>query len=295
MMTFANYMKEKKDQIDRNLRTLLQTDIPQFSTLYKAMNYSLMAGGKRIRPILLLATLEALGKDSTPYVSLACALECVHSYSLIHDDLPAMDNDDLRRGKPTNHVVFGEGTAILAGDGLLTYAFELMARQQQIASEKLVQCMAVFAHAAGPAGMVGGQAFDLESEGNLHIGKKGLELLHYAKTGVIFKAAIELAALLGDASEDEKNMLDTYAVYMGLTFQITDDILDVIGDESVIGKPVGSDQKNDKATYVTIFSLEEAKRMAKEAAQKAIDAISPLGEAAWFLRELVSYMLVRTK
>ena len=294
-MTFKDYMKEKKSQIDRQLCTLLQTDVPQFSTLYKAMNYSLMAGGKRIRPILLLATLEALGKDSTPYLELACALECVHSYSLIHDDLPAMDNDDLRRGKPTNHVVFGEGTAILAGDGLLTYAFELMARQQQIAPEKLTQCIAVFAHAAGPAGMVGGQAFDLESEGNLHIGRKGLELLHQAKTGVIFKAAIDLAALLGDADEKEKQMLDAYAVNMGLTFQITDDILDVVGDEAVIGKPVGSDEKNDKATYVTIFSLEEARNMAKEAAQKAIDAIARLGEQAWFLRDLVSYMLVRTK
>lgn len=293
-MTFTEYMREKKQQIDRHLSTLLQTDIPQFSTLYKAMNYSLMAGGKRIRPILLLATIEALGKDSAPYLELACALECVHSYSLIHDDLPAMDNDDLRRGKPTNHVVFGEGTAILAGDGLLTYAFELMARQP-IVPEKLTQCIAVFAHAAGPAGMVGGQAFDLESEGNLHIGKRGLELLHQSKTGVIFKAAIDLAALLGDADETEKQMLDAYAMNMGLTFQITDDILDVVGDEAVIGKPVGSDEKNDKATYVTIFSLEEARRMAKEAAQQAIDAIAPLGEQAWFLRDLVSYMLVRTK
>ena len=229
-MKFTEYMKVKKSQIDRQLSTLLQTDVPQFSTLYKAMNYSLMAGGKRIRPILLLATLEALGKDSTPYLEMACALECVHSYSLIHDDLPAMDNDDLRRGKPTNHVVFGEGTAILAGDGLLTYAFELMARQRQIAPEKLAQCIAIFAHAAGPAGMVGGQAFDLESEGNFHIGRDGLELLHQAKTGVIFKAAIDLAALLGDADEKEKQMLDAYAVNMGLTFQITDDILDVVGD-----------------------------------------------------------------
>ncbi len=293
-MTFTEYMREKKQQIDMHLSTLLHTDIPQFSTLYKAMNYSLMAGGKRIRPILLLATIEALGKDSAPYLELACALECVHSYSLIHDDLPAMDNDELRRGKPTNHVVFGEGTAILAGDGLLTYAFELMARQP-IAPEKLAPCIAVFAHAAGPAGMVGGQAFDLESEGNLHIGKRGLELLHQSKTGVIFKAAIDLAALLADANETEKQMLDAYAVNMGLTFQITDDILDVIGDEAVIGKPVGSDEKNDKATYVTIFSLEEARRMAKEAAQQAIDAIAPLGEQAWFLRDLVSYMLVRTK
>lgn len=294
-MNFADYMKEKKRCIDERLESLLQTDVPQFSRLYQAMNYSLLAGGKRIRPILLLATLEALGRDAEPYVDLACALECVHSYSLIHDDLPAMDNDELRRGKPTNHVVFGEGTAILAGDGLLTYAFELMASQAHIKAEKLMECIRIFAHAAGPAGMVGGQAFDLASEGNADIGQKGLELLHYAKTGIIFKAAIALAALLGDADAGQKKALDTYAFYMGLTFQITDDILDVVGDEAALGKPVGSDLKNDKATYVTIFSLDEARRMAKEAADKATAAVEPLGPKAWFLRELVSYMLVRTK
>lgn len=294
-MNFKAYMKDKKRHIDEQLATLLHTDVPQFERLYEAMNYSLMAGGKRIRPILLLATVEALGKDSTPYVEMACALECVHSYSLIHDDLPAMDNDDLRRGKPTNHVVYGEGNAILAGDGLLTYAFELMAKQSHIEPHKLARCIQTFAHAAGPAGMVGGQAFDLESEGNKQIGRQGLELLHHAKTGVIFKAAIDLAAILADASPAEQAMLDTYATYMGLTFQITDDMLDVIGDEAEIGKPVGSDAKNDKATYVTIFSLEEARHMAEEAAQRAIEAIAPLGEQAWFLRELVAYLLVRTK
>lgn len=294
-MNFSDYMKEKKCRIDDRLQSLLQTDVTQFSQLYEAMNYSLLAGGKRIRPILLLAALEALGKDSAPYLDLACALECIHSYSLIHDDLPAMDNDDLRRGKPTNHVVYGEGTAILAGDGLLTYAFELMASQSGIEAEKLIQCIRLFAHAAGPAGMVGGQAFDLASEGNVSIGRHGLELLHYAKTGIIFKAILALAALLGDADEAQKKALDTYACYMGLTFQITDDILDVAGDESSLGKPVGSDLKNNKATYVTIFSLDEARRMARESAEMAIHAVEPLGQNAWFLRDLVSYMLVRTK
>ena len=294
-MKFKEYMKEKKERIDSRLAELLRTDTPQFARLYEAMNYSLLAGGKRIRPILLLATLEVLGKDSEPYLDLACALECVHSYSLIHDDLPAMDDDDLRRGKPTNHVVFGEGMAILAGDGLLTYAFELMAAQRHINAGKLAECIRIFAKAAGPAGMVGGQAFDLESEGNMAVGRQGLELLHYSKTGVIFKAAIDLAAVLGEADEGQRKALETYASYMGLTFQITDDILDVVGDETVLGKPVGSDEKNDKATYVTIFSLDEAKRMAGEAADAAIAATAPLGERAWFLRELVSYLLVRTQ
>jgi geranylgeranyl diphosphate synthase type II len=292
MMDFKTYVTEKKALIDQRLGELLHTDVPQFTKLYDAMNYSLLAGGKRIRPILMLATLEALGKDTAPYVDVACALECIHSYSLIHDDLPAMDDDALRRGKPTNHVVYGEGMAILAGDGLLTFAFELMARQP-LDPAKLAQCIAVFAKAAGPAGMVGGQAFDLLSEGNEAIGIDGLKLLHRMKTGIIFQGAIDLAAILGDAAPTQRALLETYARQMGLTFQITDDILDFTGDEAVLGKPVGSDAKNHKATYVTIFSLDEAKRMAREAASAAIAATAPLGDKAWFLRDLVSYLLVR--
>lgn len=292
-MDIKTYLDEKKGVIDKRLVTLLHTEVPQFSRLYESMNYSLMAGGKRIRPILLLATIEALGKDYTPYLDLACALECVHSYSLIHDDLPAMDDDDLRRGKATNHIVYGEGMAILAGDGLLTFAFELMARQNHIDPAKLARCIAVFAKAAGPAGMVGGQAFDLMSEGNENIGLNGLKLLHRMKTGVIFQAAINLAAILGDASPEQAACLDTYARQMGLTFQITDDILDFTGDEAVLGKPIGSDAKNHKATYVTIFSLKKAKILAREAAEAACAAIEPLGPQAWFLRELVMALLVR--
>lgn len=293
-MMFKAYMAAKKTLIDQRLSQLVQTEVPQFQPLYESMNYSLLAGGKRIRPILLLAAIEALGKDSAPYLDLACALECVHTYSLIHDDLPAMDNDDLRRGKPTNHVVYGEAMAILAGDGLLTYAFELMARQP-LEPAKLVRCLATFAKAAGPAGMVGGQAFDVTSAGNLSIGLEGLKLLHRSKTGVIFGAAIELACILGDATPAEERALMTYALQMGLTFQITDDILDAIGDEAKMGKPAGSDVKNHKATYVTIFSLDEARKQAAEAAQKATEAVSPLGDAAQFLKDLVAYMLVRVQ
>ena len=257
------------------------------------MNYSLLAGGKRIRPVLLLATVEALEQDASPYTGLACALECIHTYSLIHDDLPCMDDDDLRRGKPTNHVVYGAGLATLAGDGLLTFAFELMASQKGIAPDKLNRCIAVIARAAGPAGMVGGQAFDLASDGDMAIGREGMELLHRSKTGVIFKAAIDMAAIVADASPQQRQALEAYASYMGLTFQITDDILDVVGDEALLGKPVGSDARNDKATYVTIFSLDEARRMAREAAGKAVQALEPLGPQAWFLKELVEHLLVR--
>lgn len=293
-MTFEDYLQQKKQAVDSRLAQLLQTDQPRFARLYEAMNYSLLAGGKRLRPILLLATVETLGKEAAPYLDLACALECIHTYSLIHDDLPCMDDDDLRRGRATNHVVYGAGLATLAGDGLLTFAFELLARQQ-VEAEKLCRCIEIIARAAGPAGMVGGQAFDLASNGEMAIGREGMELLHRSKTGVIFQAAIDMAAVLADASAAEAKALDAYAQQLGLTFQITDDILDVVGDEKLLGKPVGSDEKNDKATYVTIFSLDEAKRMAQEAAAKADAALAPFGEKAWFLRQLAQSLLTRVQ
>jgi len=292
-MMLQEYMKEQKKHIDARLKELLCTDVKAFERLYESMNYSLNGGGKRIRPILMLAVIEMLGKNSRPYLDMACALECVHTYSLIHDDLPAMDNDDYRRGNLTNHKVYGDGMAILAGDGLLTYAFELMASQKQIESSKISAIISTFARAAGPAGMVGGQAFDLESEGNMEIGIDGLKLIHKAKTGVMFKAAIDIAAIVGDATLEERNALDDYALYMGLTFQITDDILDVVGESHVLGKPVGSDKKNKKATYVTIFSLEEARRLARQSAESASASLTPFGDRARILKELVEYMLVR--
>lgn len=287
------YMEEKKALIEERLSQLVHTDVEPFSKLYEAMNYSLMAGGKRIRPILFLAALDALGKDWHSYVDIACALECVHTYSLIHDDLPCMDDDDLRRGKPTNHVVYGAGLATLAGDGLLTFAFELLGRQKDVDPKAMLQCIAIFARAAGPSGMVGGQSYDLASEGNLSIGLSGLQLLHDSKTGVIFKAAIDMAAILGGATEIQRQQLRDYAHHLGLTFQITDDILDCVGDEASLGKPVGSDERNHKATYVTIFSLEKARELAKDASEAAVAAIEPWGERAWFLKSLVQSMLTR--
>lgn len=278
--------------IEQYLEGLFSTDKP-YGRLQEAMRYSLLSGGKRIRPVLTLELARLGGIDWHLALPYACALELVHTYSLIHDDLPCMDDDDLRRGKPTNHVVYGAGLATLAGDGLLTFAFELMASQKGIAPDKLNRCIAVIARAAGPAGMVGGQAFDLASDGDMAIGREGMELLHRSKTGVIFKAAIDMAAIVADASQQQRQALEAYASYMGLTFQITDDILDVVGDEALLGKPVGSDARNDKATYVTIFSLDEARRMAREAAGKAVQALEPLGPQAWFLKELVEHLLVR--
>lgn len=289
------YLAAKKTVIEARLQQLLPVMEPAFAPLYKAMNYSLLAGGKRIRPILFLAALEALGKESSVYMDVACALECVHSYSLIHDDLPAMDNDDLRRGKPTNHRVFGEGMAILAGDGLLTFAFELLARQRVADAEKIGACIRVLAHAAGPAGMVGGQAYDLLSEGHGDIGTEGLKLMHRGKTGVIFEAVMSMAGILAAAPAAVRQVLQVYAEQLGLTFQITDDILDACGTEAELGKPVGSDVKNNKATYVTLFSLDKAKQLAQESAQQAVAAVAPLGASARFLRDLPEYLLVRVK
>lgn len=291
-MMLKEYLKDQKKLVDARLAQLLQTDVAAFDKLYESMNYSLLQGGKRIRPILMMAVLEALGREAASYLDVACALECVHTYSLIHDDLPAMDDDRYRRGNLTNHVVYGDGMAILAGDGLLTFAFELIARQE-LPPDKLIEVVRILAAAAGPAGMVGGQAYDLASEGDLSIGLDGLKLMHRAKTGEIFKAAIDIAAVLGDASPAQRQALERYAVQLGLTFQITDDILDVVGDEKTLGKPVGSDEKNHKATYVTILSLEEARRLARQAVDEAVEALAPFGRSAAMLQSLVEYLLVR--
>ena len=253
-----------------------------------------MAGGKRLRPIMLMAAADAVRAKGTDYLTTGCAMEMIHTYSLIHDDLPAMDDDDYRRGKLTNHKVYGAGMATLAGDALLTLAFEVMLRQQGVSAEKLVQVVREISQAAGPDGMGGGQALDLESEGK-QISMETMKKIHLGKTGALFRAAIRSGAILGGASEDELQALTVYADNFGLAFQITDDILDVIGDEKVIGKPVGSDEKNHKSTYVTLTSLEEAQRLAQEAVDTAIDALKIFGEEADFLRELVAYLMKRNK
>jgi geranylgeranyl diphosphate synthase type II len=241
-----------------------------------------------------MAAADAVGAKGTDYLTTGCAMEMIHTYSLIHDDLPAMDDDDYRRGKLTNHKVYGAGMATLAGDALLTLAFEVMLRQQGVSAETLVQVVREISQAAGPDGMGGGQAHDLESEGK-QISMETMKKIHLGKTGALFRAAIRSGAILGGASEDELQALTVYADNFGLAFQITDDILDVIGDEQVIGKPVGSDEKNHKSTYVTLTSLEEAQKLAQEAVDTAIDALKIFGEEADFLRELVAFLVKRNK
>lgn len=265
--------------------------VPQ---LADSMRYSLMAGGKRLRPILVMAAADAVGARGTDFVQVACGIEMIHTYSLIHDDLPAMDNDDYRRGKLTNHKVYGEALAILAGDALLTQAFEVILRQQGVPAEVLVQVVREMSVAAGPNGMVGGQVIDMLSEGK-RISLEELRRMHMGKTGALFRAAIRSGAILGGADAVRLEALTTYADCFGLAFQITDDILDVVGDEAVIGKPVGSDERNDKSTYVTLTSLEEARELAAETVAKALKALELFGREADFLRELVQMLLERNK
>ena len=262
--------------------------------LAESMEYSLMAGGKRLRPILVMAAADAVGARGTDFVQAACGIEMIHTYSLIHDDLPAMDNDDYRRGKLTNHKVFGEALAILAGDALLTQAFEVILRQQGVPAQVLLEVLREMSIAAGPNGMVGGQVIDMLSEGK-RISMEELRKMHMGKTGALFRAAIRSGAILGGASEAQLAALTTYADCFGLAFQITDDILDVVGDEAVIGKPVGSDERNEKSTYVTLTSLDEAKKLAADTVQQALEALEIFDDEAKFLRDLVKMLLDRNK
>lgn len=280
--------------VEKQLLKELKANPSLDKTLGEAMEYSLMAGGKRLRPILLMAAAEAVGAKGEDFLTAACAMEMVHTYSLIHDDLPAMDNDDYRRGKLTNHKVFGDGMAILAGDALLTLAFETALRQEGVSETVKLAVLREISIAAGQSGMVGGQAMDLQAEGK-RIDMATLRSLHMGKTGALFHAAIRAGALLGGASEPELRALTTYADKFGLAFQITDDILDVTGDQEVIGKPVGSDERNEKSTYVSLTSLDEAKKLAEDTVAEAVEALEPLGPKADFLRQLVMFLVSRNK
>lgn len=293
-VNFKAEWKKRADLVEEGLLRELKKVPAYDETLEKAMEYSLMAGGKRLRPVLLMAAADAVGKDGAAFLTTGCAIEMIHTYSLIHDDLPAMDNDDYRRGKPTNHKVFGDGIAVLAGDALLTLAFEVMLRQEGAAPETLVTVVSEMSRAAGPYGMVGGQVLDLEGEGR-RLDLAALRKIHMGKTGALFCAAIRSGAILAGAKEEELAALTLYAERFGLAFQITDDILDVTGDEAAIGKPVGSDVRNEKATYVTLTSLEEAQKLAEAAVSEAVEALRIFDERAAFLRELALFLLRREK
>lgn len=286
------YCHDKGKIIDDALTKFIPKDQQYLDIIFDAMRYSLFAGGKRLRPMLLMASADAVGGDGSSFLNMACGLEMIHTYSLIHDDLPAMDNDDYRRGKLTNHKVFGEGMAILAGDALLTAAFEVMLSQTSVAPHALLSVIREISSAAGPAGMVGGQAIDLVSEGK-SLDLAALQYMHRAKTGALFRAAIRGGALLAGATNHQVDQLTRYAEEFGLAFQITDDILDVTGTQEKIGKPVGSDIRNHKATYVTLYSLDTARQMAQQAVKNALVALSDFGGEADILRAFVKYLISR--
>ncbi|MFX3622600.1 MAG: polyprenyl synthetase family protein [Ectobacillus sp.] len=285
-MTFASFIKESKELIDtQTVQYVKRLDCPE--ALKNAMIYSLEAGGKRIRPLLLFATLHAFGKGREIGIPAACALEMIHTYSLIHDDLPCMDDDDLRRGKPTNHKVFGEAIAILAGDGLLTYAFEVIAENPHpdATAAMNLRLVAELAKAAGPAGMVAGQVADMEAEGK-ELTLAQLEYVHQNKTGRLLEFSVLAGAVLAGASREQIEKLMIFARNLGLAFQIRDDILDIEGTEAEIGKPVGSDMENEKSTYTTLFSIERAKEILQETIMQAKAAVSSLQLADEYLLEI---------
>ena len=291
---FKDLWQRRVKLVEEDLLKELRRTQSLDENLMRAMEYSLMAGGKRLRPILLMAAADAINGAGEKFITVADALELIHTYSLIHDDLPAMDDDDYRRGKLTNHKVFGEATAILAGDALLTLAFEVVLRQEDVPPEILLSVLNEISIAAGAAGMVGGQAIDLRSEG-VQIDLATLKLMHMGKTGALFKAAIRSGAILAQADSDKLNSLTRYAEAFGLAFQITDDILDVTGDAKLLGKSTGSDAKKHKATYVSLTSLDEAKRLAQAAVDEALNALKDFGNEADFLRGLVQYLIAREK
>ena len=285
---------QRRALVEKALLQELKSAPPIDKTLADAMEYSGMAGGKRLRPILVMAAADAVGADGAQFVTTGCAIEMIHTYSLIHDDLPAMDNDDYRRGKLTNHKVYGTGMATLAGDALLTLAFEVMLRQKGVTEATRLAVVREMSRAAGMNGMVGGQAIDLESEGK-QIPLERLREMHMGKTGALFRAAVRSGAILAGATDDQLAALTKYADAFGLAFQITDDILDVVGDKATIGKPVGSDERNHKSTYVTLLSLEKAQALAKETVDDAIAALASFGPEADFLRDLVQMLIERKK
>ncbi len=295
-MDIKSYLKERCRTVDEALERYLPKDNELPFSLHKAMRYSVFAGGKRVRPILLLAACEAAGGMVAQALPAACAMEMIHTYSLIHDDLPAMDDDDFRRGNPTNHKVFGEAIAILAGDALLTEAFILLSRQAEAAgvpSDALLKVIGEIAVCAGSRGMVGGQVVDMESEGNREIEFATVQYIHTHKTGALIKASVRSGALLGGADPQCLAAMTRYGEAIGLAFQIADDILDIEGTTEEIGKDAGSDEARGKATYPAVIGLAESKRLATELVERAFSALEPLGDKGDPLREIATYIIKR--
>lgn len=297
MMNLDEYIAERLTRIDAELGRYLPAGERLPTSLHQAMRYSIFAGGKRIRPLLAIAACEAVGGEVTNVLPAACALEMIHTYSLIHDDLPAMDDDDYRRGQLTNHKVFGEATAILAGDALLTQAFILLAAEppgESVNAAERLRVLQIIATAAGSLGMVGGQVVDMESE-TKPVELPVIEYIHTHKTGALILASLQAGAILGGADSRAFAALTRYGECAGLAFQIADDILDIVGEQTLLGKDVGSDVQRGKATYPALLGLAESRRRAEELRDLAIAALAPLGANAEPLRALVSFIVDRSR
>ncbi|CAB1250076.1 farnesyl diphosphate synthase [Ruminococcaceae bacterium BL-4] len=294
-LEFDLKLKKLCKLIDQALKIYVPEETGLIANLTESMRYSLLAGGKRLRPILVLEFCGICKGEPEKALPFACALEMVHTYSLIHDDLPCMDDDDLRRGRASNHKVYGEDIALLSGDALLTKAFEVMLAPDSVAlagASRAAEAAGILAGAAGDHGMVGGQVIDLESEGH-EIDLNTLQIMDANKTGALICAAAQMGCALAGASKEMRKAADDYAKAIGLAFQIQDDILDVEGDTKSLGKPVGSDAENEKSTYVSILGISKAQQRVKDLTKEAVFALEPFGERAEFLKALAENLSER--
>lgn len=291
-MAINDYLKDKSCLIERRLDELIPEKNVPYNQLYRAARYALLGGGKRLRPILTLATVEMFGTPEETALTPACALEMVHTYSLIHDDLPCMDDDDYRRGKPSLHKAFPEGHAVLTGDYLLTYAFEVLASSEGISAPQKIQLMHLLAKNAGGEGMVGGQVMDLEGEGQ-PLKLETLRQIHQYKTGAMISASIEFGGILANASDEQMHHLKKFGENIGLAFQIIDDLLDVTASEQKHGKKTSSDQQNNKTTYVTLLGIEQSMQTAQALLHQAITHLNHIKKETSTLMQLAEHLIFR--
>lgn len=293
-MTVNEILNNYCNEIEEHLNLVLPESGEEYKSVINAMRYSLMLGGKRLRPVLLLEFCRLVCGEYKKALNFACALEMIHTYSLIHDDLPCMDDDEMRRGKPSCHIAFSESTALLAGDGLLTYAFETALTEDSVEADKKVKAANVLANLSGIHGMIGGQVIDLESEGK-NADFKTIEKMYSLKTGALIRAAANIGCIIGGATKEQLNAADIYAKNIGLAFQIVDDILDITSTSEELGKKVGSDSKLQKSTYVSYYGLEESQKLVEELTSKAILALDSFNGDKTFLIELAKMLQHRRK
>ncbi|MGD9077531.1 MAG: polyprenyl synthetase family protein [Desulfobacteraceae bacterium] len=294
-MDLKAYLNEKRAIVEETLGGIFPAPEGPAANIVSAMGYSLFAGGKRLRPILCIAGAEAVGGEAKDVLPVACGIELIHTYSLIHDDLPVMDDDDMRRGKPTSHKVFGEAVALLAGDGLLTEAFHVMTSPDflnRVRPDALLAAIALIAQAAGYEGMVGGQVVDIQSEGK-EVDPSIVEFIHARKTAALISASVVSGAILAGAVEDQLKALASYGQNIGLAFQVSDDILDIEGDSGELGKNVGSDTRQEKITFPAVVGLKRSKEIQKELVDRAIESLAPFDQRAEPLRHIAKYIIAR--